>query len=397
MIFIKIILALCLLFLTLPVLVFLFQITAAVLMLKKVEHKNNVESNPKNPKIAVLMPAHNEQLVIEKTIQSIMPQLSSKDSLFVVADNCTDETSTIASSLGANVLVRENKTLQGKSYALDYGIQSIKHFSPDVVIIVDADCLLSEGAIQKLVDACLFYSRPVQALYLMEMPKNPSIKARIAQLAWIVKNKVRPTGFKSINLPCQLMGTGMAFLWEDLIHVNLASGHIAEDMKLGSDLAKVHKAPIFLPEAVVTSIFPETKEAIITQRTRWEHGHLSVMFTESPSLLFEAIRNRNMQAFGLFLDLIVPPLALLVLMTLGVLVTSLLLSIFMSIIGFVIWALILLCLISSSVMLAWLYFGRNVISLKQLCFAPIYALEKVSLYFKFIVNRQVEWVRSKRD
>lgn len=397
MIFIEIIFALCLLFLTLPILVLLLQVTAAVVMTKRDENKNHLECNLKNPKIAVLMPAHNEQLVIEKTIQSIMPQLSPQDNLFVVADNCTDETSAIASALGARVLARENMTLRGKSYALDYGIQSIRHFSPDVVIIVDADCLVSEGAIQKLAEACIFYSRPVQALYLMEMPKNPSIKARIAQLAWIVKNKVRPTGFKSINLPCQLMGTGMAFLWEDLIHVNLASGHIAEDMKLGSDLAKVHKAPIFIPEAVVTSIFPESKEAIMTQRTRWEHGHLSVMFTETPSLLFEAIRNRNMQALGLLLDLIVPPLALLVLMTLGLFVISLLLNLFMSIIGFVLWALILLILIGFSVLLAWFYFGRDVINMKQLCFAPIYALGKVSLYFKFIVNRQVEWVRSKRD
>ena len=397
MILVKIIFALCLLFLTLPVFVLLFQIIAAVLISKKDEYKKQLESNLKNPKIAVLMPAHNEQLVIEKTIQSIMPQLSSQDILFVVADNCNDETSAIASSLGANVLMREDKSLRGKSYALDYGVQSIKHFSPDVVIIVDADCIVSEGAIQKLADACIFYSRPVQALYLMEMPKNPSIKARIAQLAWIVKNKVRPTGFMSINLPCQLMGTGMAFLWEDLIHINLASGHIAEDMKLGSDLAKFHKAPIFLPEAVVTSIFPETKEAIITQRTRWEHGHLSVMFTESPSLLFEAIKSRNMQAFGLLLDLIVPPLALLLLMTTGLFVILLILNIFISVLGMIVWALILLCLVCLSVMLAWFYFGRDVINFKQLCFAPIYVLGKISLYFKFIVNRQVEWVRSKRD
>ena len=50
-----------------------------------------------------------------------------------------------------------------------------------------------------------------------------------------------------------------------------------------------------------------------------------------------------------------------------------------------------------TVLMAWAFFGRHIISLKQLCYAPIYALVKIPLYIKFFVNRQVEWVRSKRD
>lgn len=47
--------------------------------------------------------------------------------------------------------------------------------------------------------------------------------------------------------------------------------------------------------------------------------------------------------------------------------------------------------------LAWLRFGFAVLSFGQLLLAPAYALQKIPLYLRFIVRRQVEWVRSKRD
>jgi cellulose synthase/poly-beta-1,6-N-acetylglucosamine synthase-like glycosyltransferase len=397
MLVICIILTIILSILSLPVFVLFVQVWVAVFLTKKYTHKHQNMPLSAEYTVVVLMPAHNEKLVIQRTIQSILPQLRAQDRLLVVADNCSDETSTIASSLGAHVLERTHSVLRGKSYALDFGIQSLKKSPPDVVIIVDADCIVGEGAIKHLAHACLQSNRPVQALYLMELPQQPTIKARIAQLAWVVKNKVRPTGFHALGFPCQLMGTGMAFLWQDLMQVNLASGHIAEDMKLGADLAKIQKAPLFLADALVTSVFPDSPEAVSSQRTRWEHGHLSVMLTESPGLLIEAIRNHNFQALGLFLDLIVPPIALLILLCVAVLTFVEVLNIFVNATWFLIWALFLLVLVGLTIILAWYKFGRAIISLKQLCFAPIYAIGKLGLYLKFIVNRQVEWVRSKRD
>jgi hypothetical protein len=52
---------------------------------------------------------------------------------------------------------------------------------------------------------------------------------------------------------------------------------------------------------------------------------------------------------------------------------------------------------AAAVLLAWLGFGRGVISLASLAFAPLYALWKIPLYLGFVVRRQVEWVRSDRE
>jgi cellulose synthase/poly-beta-1,6-N-acetylglucosamine synthase-like glycosyltransferase len=373
-----------------PLLFLFLQILAAVFLVKS---NTSVNQNEKKPVVTVLMPAHNESLVITQAIESILPQLSTEDQLLVVADNCNDDTALIARKLGAKVIERTDEVQRGKGYALDFGLQHLKDNPPEVVLIIDADCIVSSGAIDKLARACINNQRPIQALYLMESQPNPSLKARVAEFAWVVKNKVRPLGSKALNLPCQLMGTGMAFLWGDIIKSNLASGHIVEDMKLGVDLTRLNKSPLFLAGALVTSVFPPTMEATNTQRARWEHGHLSVILNEAPSLLFESIKTKNMQMFGLTCDLIVPPLAVLTLMCVALFACSFVLSIQPALLI----TSILLMVLSGAILLAWACFGRDIISFRQLCYAPIYALIKIPLYIKFFLNRQVEWVRSKRD
>jgi hypothetical protein len=50
-----------------------------------------------------------------------------------------------------------------------------------------------------------------------------------------------------------------------------------------------------------------------------------------------------------------------------------------------------------TILLAWSQFGRAIIAFSALLYAPLYALKKIPLYLGFLVKRQVEWVRSKRD
>ncbi len=119
--------------------------------------------------VTVLIPAHNEELVIDETIKSVKSQLKDDDSLLVVADNCSDNTARIARDLGAKVLIREDAVRRGKGYALDFGIKHITAIKdkPDVLIVIDADCIVEQGSLSKLVHDCMEKARPIQALYLM--------------------------------------------------------------------------------------------------------------------------------------------------------------------------------------------------------------------------------------
>ena len=189
----------------------------------------------------------------------------------------------------------------------------------------------------------------------------------------------------------------MAFLWEDINKIKLASGHIAEDMKMGVDLCREKKAPLFLPEVLVKSYFPNDQHGAKNQRTRWEHGHLGLIISDAPALFVEAIKTRNIQMLGMTFDLIVPPLAILSLMIGAISVLSLIVHMFMPINGLILATGLVLLALTISILAAWAFFGRHIITLNQLCYAPIYALIKIPMYIKFFINRQVEWVRAKRD
>jgi len=394
MLVLKALLCIALIILAIPVSVLLIQVLASLFWLtrsKEIAILDNLSS------IAVIVPAHNESVGIIRTIKSILPQLKHNDQLIVIADNCSDDTANIASGLGAKVVIRKSETLRGKGYALDFGLKYLEANPPQVVIMIDADCTISENGIAALTYACITHKRPIQALDLMLSPPNAGLKTKIAEFAWLVKNQVRPLGFKVLGLPCQLMGTGMAFLWDDIAHISLATGHIAEDMKLGIDLCGINKAPLFFPQACVSSYFPATQAAAKTQRARWEHGHLSVILSDAPKLFLKAFQSKNGHMLGMAFDLIVPPLAILTLICIFVFVFILLIHQWLSVSLLLNCAALLLFFLVISILIAWYFFARSIISFSQLCYAPIYALVKIPLYIKFFVNRQVEWVRSKRD
>lgn len=377
--------------LLIPVVVIFFQVTFAYLPTSR-----EVISLPAFTRIAVLVPAHDEAGGIASTIDSILPQLKSGDRLLIVADNCSDNTARIASEKGAEVIERQDLKNRGKGFALDYGIQFLSRDPPEVVVIVDADCTVEENSLSKLVAYSLKHDRPVQCLDLMLSPTGAGLKAKIAEFAWVVKNQVRPLGYARLGLPCQLMGTGMAFPWSAISNINLANGNLVEDMKLGIDLTKSGRAPLFYENALVTSYFPSASEDRSSQRTRWEHGHLTMIFSQVPRLIVQGIVNGNIDLLAITLDLCVPPLALLVLMQIGFLViAAFAYTAGMSYLPFLI-AECSLAILALAVLLAWWGWGRHIISLISFLLIPIYVISKIPHYLKFLFNRQKQWVRTGR-
>jgi cellulose synthase/poly-beta-1,6-N-acetylglucosamine synthase-like glycosyltransferase len=348
-------------------------------------------------RVAVIMPAHNETLVIAHTVRALLPQLRAADRLIVIADNCSDDTAAVARQERAEVIERTDPARRGKGFALDFGVRHLESDPPDVVIIIDADCQVAAGAIDQLAGLCGVTGRPVQALYLMNSPEGAGLKTRIAQFAWVVKNLVRPLGLHGLGLPCQLMGTGMAFPWPCISSATLATNHIVEDLKLGLDLARADMPPMFCPGALVTSEFPTSNEGVRQQRKRWEHGHLGMILTEAPRMLLTAMMRLNPGLAVLALDLSVPPLALLVMLIGALWVLSAALYLFTKAQIPLDVATAEVILVAATVLLSWARYGRDILSLSDLAMSVLYAASKVPLYARFLVARQLAWVRSDRD
>lgn len=375
-----------------PVTVLLVEIVAALFPRKMRDTRS-----AKRPRLAVLVPAHDEALVIGETLRSITSELAPEDRLLVVADNCSDATAEIAEAHGAEVVRRMDGTLRGKSYALDFGIRHLSGAPPDVLVIVDADCRLDPGCLSKIGARAADLGRPVQAHYELLMPNGPRTPGRaIAVFAAKVKNYMRPLGLHRLGLPCQLAGTGMAFPWHVFSRINLKSGELAEDLVLGLDLARAGLAAEFSPSARVTSQFPISTEGTQTQRARWETGHLTTIGRRVPGLVVEALRSRNLPLLALALDAAVPPLALQGMALIALLALSLLATAWGGATALAL-SLLAIGLFGLSIALAWVSVGKDNVTLRELARTPVYALSKLPLYAQVLRGKSISWVRSKRD
>ena len=376
----------------------------AVVLFLQVASPHRLSSKPGNatgvrPRVAVILPAHDEEKCIGQTLSSIKAQLGNNDQVLVVADNCSDSTARIAREGGALVVERHDLLHQGKGFALDFGLQFLKNLSSfDVIIIVDADCSLGAHFIEILSGRCMQTHRPVQAAYLMRLAAQYRYNfGSIKVLAWRIKNYIRPLGGQFLGFPCQLMGSGMAFPRELLLKSDLATGSIVEDLKLGIDLAIEGYPSIFCPEAVIFSDFPINTETMQSQRRRWEHGYLSSMMKYIPILIYQSARRKNLSLLAIAADLAAPPLALFSLLSLGAFSGALILFIVTGLSWGIFANSIQMALLFATVTIIWFRHGRNVVSLSELRLFPLYVLSKIPLYLSFLTSRQTHWVKTDRD
>jgi cellulose synthase/poly-beta-1,6-N-acetylglucosamine synthase-like glycosyltransferase len=372
---------------------FLIEVVAAVLG----EHRVMASAGDglgavERSQVCVLVPAHDEAEGIGATVAAIRQQLAPGDRLLVVADNCTDETARIAAEAGAEVAIRHEPSRRGKGYALAFGIDQLRKAPPACVIVMDADCTPGERLIDTLAHRCAATNRPVQARYVMAVPEGSPPEQAVAAFSWLVRNYVRPLGLAALNLPSQLMGTGMAFPWNAIAQADLASGHIVEDLKLGLDLANAGHPPLFEPQVAVTSTFARSEGAMVTQRRRWETGAVAVLTRTAPRSILRALRTADLRLLALALDAMVPPLVpfVMVLSAFAVLATVIALS------GGPPTAAVVASSAAAAVIagliLAWLVFGRRTLALPGPGTLLAFVARKFHIY-----QRPGGWVRTGRN
>ena len=350
------------------------------------------------PRTAILVPAHDEASGIAATVLGLRAQLGEHDTLLVIADNCSDETASLAAASGARVAERHDPERRGKGYALAYGLEQLASAPPEVVVIVDADCSVSAGGIEQLARMALATDRPVQADYVLTPSSKPSGRSLVSALAFLVKNRVRPRGLAALGMPCLLTGTGMGFPWDVLRKAPPTNDNLVEDMVMGLELALLGHAPRMCPHAQVTSALPEREQAAGAQRKRWEHGHLATLIQHGPRLLIRGITRARLELVALALDLMVPPLSLLA----ALLIACWAVAAGAWLLGASPWPLSLLTCdvlaLVAGTLIAWFAYGRELIRARDLLAVPLYVLWKIPLYVMFFVRgKQRGWQRTERS
>jgi len=344
----------------------------------------------------IVVPAHNEALVISETLAALNHSLPPNCRLLVIADNCGDGTADLAKEGGAEVIERSSASQRGKGYALAFARDALKSAPPEAVLVMDADCRIDRESIRALVSATCESGLPAQAANLLFPNLRSPPLVQLSSFAFFLKNVVRQRGLQRLTGRAHLTGTGMAFTWGIFETAPLASSDIVEDLLLGISLSLRGLPPIFVPDASVWSPAAKTKVALV-QRERWEGGHLQLLRRSVPRLMRVSMREKSLLSLLVAIDLSIPPLALLVMLNLiagGVALIQLRAGGSAKIVWLV---LIPLIGAGAGVIGAWLNGGRKFASAAALLRVPFYLAWKLPLYLRLLVRgAPKDWLRTGR-
>ena len=237
----------------------------------------------------ILVPAHNEAAILGPRLAALQAAAAPTSAeILVIADNCTDATADVARAAGARVIERHEPQRRGKGFALDFGRRALSDDPPDVVLVIDADCITDAESIEHMVALCLTSARPCQAINLQFAAPDASPPVQVSTFAFYIKNVVRQRALQRLAGQVHLLGTGMAFPWPAFSAAKLATDEIVEDLTLGLELAKLGFRPILTEAASVWSE-PETQSNTLVQRRRWEGGFMANALRAGPRMLARSI------------------------------------------------------------------------------------------------------------
>jgi cellulose synthase/poly-beta-1,6-N-acetylglucosamine synthase-like glycosyltransferase len=163
-------------------------------------------------RIAFTIFACNESEVIRATLESIKKAMRGSDELFVIADNCSDNTAQIASDAGAKVFIRTNERVKGKGAAIRWFAQLHRDLLNefDEIVILDADSLLSVDFIEKL-EPYLNNDFLVGQCFLQPENFKSSPVSIVIALSELLEQSVFDQIRANFGFSVRLRGTGMVF------------------------------------------------------------------------------------------------------------------------------------------------------------------------------------------
>jgi cellulose synthase/poly-beta-1,6-N-acetylglucosamine synthase-like glycosyltransferase len=240
-------------------------------------------------KLAVVIPAHNEEQGIAECLKSIMTaeKPSAACQVTVVADNCTDKTEAIARELGATVWVRSDSEKRGKGFVLEYAFEKLlSDPETDAVLVVDADTVVAPNFLTAC-EAC--FSAGAEAVQCRYLVKNPgdSERARLMNTALLAFNVLRPRARARLGLSVGILGNGWGVSRRCLERLPYNAHSVVEDLEYHIRLVREGLRVHFIDETTVYGEMPADSRAASTQRERWEGGRLRMIREQIPMLLKE--------------------------------------------------------------------------------------------------------------
>jgi len=269
--------------------IFLFAIAGVF----KRRNGSGLPDSDSQKRFAVLVPARNEESSIGPLLNSLqtLDYPSERYDVYVVADNCTDDTAEVARRLGAAVYERFNDVEMTKGYALDFLLDRVFEVgkSYDGFVIFDADNIVDPSFLAEINRAFAKGGHVVQGQWQAKNPgENWLTRLNHASASFA---SLEQQGRLNLGLSCSLSGTAMAFS-SDAMHRlgGWKAYHLLEDLEMQAHCVSLGFRVMWWPEAISYDEATSSMRQASNQRLRWLRGGMQVSLRYFTRLLVDGIR-----------------------------------------------------------------------------------------------------------
>lgn len=271
--------------------------------------KKEVKIYDEKKTFALVVCAHNEDKVIAPLVDNLKRLNYSNElyDIFVVADNCSDNTAQVARDAGAIVHERFSETGKGKGYAMDWMFNRLFKMERqyDAVCVFDADNLVHPNFLREMNSRLCNGERLIQGYLDSKNPNDTWISGVFSISFWVV-NHVWHLAKYNIGLSSCLGGTGMCIDSEILKRYGWGATCLTEDMEFTMKAIMENIPTTWAHDAIIYDEKPLTFKAAWNQRKRWAQGHFDVANRYLGPMLKKAIKERNIVVLDCMVNLFQP-------------------------------------------------------------------------------------------
>lgn len=252
-------------------------------------------------RIAAIIAARNESSVIAQLVQSVLSQDYPRElmDVFVVPNNCTDDTERVAREAGARIL---NCTVpvHAKGEAVSWAIDELLTYPEgyDAFLIVDADNLLDKKYFQMCNDALCAGARVGQGLRDSKNYSDSWIAGCSSEFYWSM-NRFYNRARNALGMSAALNGTGILLSADYMREVGWHTSSLTEDLEFTAQCALRGVRIWWLSDAVAYDEQPNRFKDSFKQRRRWAAGTVQCMRGYFTKLIKRAIREKSLQCLDI--------------------------------------------------------------------------------------------------
>ena len=261
----------------------------------------------KKHKFMAIIPAHNEERVVSNLIESLKNQTYDKDlyDIYVIADNCTDNTANVARRAGAIVLERFDPAHKTKGYALQWFLkQKIEENADyDAFFVFDADNIVDKDFIVNMNKKLCQGEDVVQGYRDIKNPTDNWITAGYALFYWTMHRLYHLARY-NVGLSTLLNGTGFMVRFDVVKPDGWQTETLTEDIEFSLKRIIKGKKLGWATDAIVYDEQPTSFKQSWSQRSRWTVGHMQCMKRYTGELFNSVKEHRSLVTFDGFLYIV---------------------------------------------------------------------------------------------